>query len=66
MSTSSYFTTSAASEIYKNSSVEVIGISPDPVAKQKEFVESNKIPVCTFSPCWVLLAFTTGIYSTLC
>lgn len=32
-------------EIYKTSQVEVIGISPDPVQKQKGFVEKQKVPV---------------------
>ena len=34
-------------EAFKSSHIEVIGISPDPVAKQKEFAEKQKITVRT-------------------
>lgn len=32
-------------EIYKRSDVLVVGVSSDPVEKQKAFVERNKLPV---------------------
>ncbi|EGN97994.1 hypothetical protein SERLA73DRAFT_182807 [Serpula lacrymans var. lacrymans S7.3] len=33
----------AEKEVFKRSHVEVIGVSPDPVSKQKEFVERQKL-----------------------
>jgi hypothetical protein len=35
----------AEKEIFKRTDVQVIGISPDPVPKQKQFVESQKLTV---------------------
>ena len=35
----------AGREIFKHSKVQVIGISADPVNKQKEFVEKQKLTV---------------------
>ena len=32
-------------EIFKSSKVEIVGISADPVEKQKEFVEKQKLTV---------------------
>ncbi|EIW81373.1 thioredoxin-like protein [Coniophora puteana RWD-64-598 SS2] len=35
----------AEKEIYKRSNVQVVGVSPDSVKKQKEFVEKQKLTV---------------------
>jgi hypothetical protein len=32
-------------EVFKSSQIQVIGISPDPVDKQKDFVEKQKLTV---------------------
>lgn len=32
-------------EVFKNSHIQVIGISPDPVDKQKKFVEKHELTV---------------------
>lgn len=38
----------AEKEIYKSSHVEIVGISPDPAEKQKEFVKKQNVPVRIF------------------
>ena len=32
---------------FKEADVDIIGVSPDPVSKQKEFVEKHGLTVCT-------------------
>ena len=33
-------------EVFKSTEVEVVGVSPDPVEKQKKFVEKEGLTVC--------------------
>lgn len=40
-----YLLSISENEIYKRSDVLVVGVSSDPVEKQKVFVEKNKLPV---------------------
>ena len=42
---SNAWTSSSGKETFKSSKVKVIGISSDPVEKQKEFVEKQKLTV---------------------
>ena len=44
---SNAWTSSSGKETFKSSKVKVIGISSDPVEKQKEFVEKQKLTVCS-------------------
>ena len=45
MIVSNAWTSSSGKETFKSSKVKVIGISSDPVEKQKEFVEKQKLTV---------------------
>lgn len=42
-------TTISEKESFKTTQAQVIGISSDPVEKQKEFVMKNKLTVCTLA-----------------
>lgn len=42
----SMLTISAEKDTFKPGKVQIIGISPDPVEKQKLFVEKEKLTVC--------------------